>query len=141
MSNWTHVAGIIRINGIKWEEDEPELNFDELIGKECVYESDDEVWEDADANPEKYLPMGSEGSLKKSIWINPRRECVARYTVSIFGDLRDHDSTKEIIDWFKKICKKVWVRNAVITVTNEMYGTETWNYIDSFEDAEEDDTE
>ena len=133
MSNWTHVAGIIRVDGIA------EQDFDEIIGKECLWGSPSYVWEDAETNPDKYLPMGSEGSLHKSIWENPNKNCLASYTVSIFGDLRDHDSTKEIIDWFKKICKKVWVRNAVITVTNEMYGTETWNYIDSFEDAEEDD--
>ena len=129
MSNWTHVAGVIRIDHIKWEDDEPELDFDELIGKECVYESDDEVWEDADANPEKYLPMGSEGSLKKSIWINPRRECVTRYTVSVFGDLRDHDNINSIIDWFKNKCNQLQsVRNACITVSNEYYGTKMVSY-------------
>lgn len=139
MSNWTHVAGIIRIDAFRHSDYDPD--FDKLIGKECLWESPGSVWDDAENNPDKYLPMGSEGSLQKSVWVNPNDSCMAAYTVSIFGDLRDHDSTKEIIDWFKKICKKVWVRNAVITVTNEWYGTETWNYIDCFEDAEESDTE
>lgn len=120
MSNWTHVAGIIRIDYIKWEND-PELNFDELIGKECLFESDSEIWEDAKNNPDKYLPMGSEGTLEKSVWINPKQYDVPRYAVSIFGDLRDHDNPQEIIDWFQKICNKLknLVRNAVITASNE----------------------
>lgn len=127
MSNWTHVAGIIRVDGLRCLDDVlGEPNFDEIIGKECLWESPKEVWDDADDNPDKYLPMGSEGSLQKSIWINPDKDCMDSYTISIFGDLRNHDNVKEIIDWFKEKCKKLWVRNAVITVENEWYGTETW---------------
>ena len=123
MSNWTHVAGIIRVDGIA------KLDFDEVIGKECLWESPEEVWDDAEENPDKYLPMGSEGSLQKSIWENPDKECLASHTVSIFGDLRDHHSTSDIIEWFKEKCKSLWVRNAVITVQNEYYGTETYTYV------------
>lgn len=122
MSNWTHVAGIIRVDGIARQD------FDKIIGKECLWDSPIEVWEDAEANPDKYLPMGSEGSLEKSIWENPDKECLASYTISIFGDLRDHHSTKDIIEWFKEKCKLLWVRNAVITVNNELLGTETYTY-------------
>lgn len=128
MSNWTRVAGIIRANGLRIFDME-EMDFDEVIGKECLWESPEEVWDDAEENPDKYLPMGSEGSLQKSIWINPDSGCLARYTISIFGDLRDHDSTSDIIEWFKEKCKKLWVRNAVITVKNEWYGTETYTYV------------
>ena len=67
MSNWTHVAGIIRVDYIKWDDDH-ELDFDKLIGKECLWGSDYEVFEDADKHPELYLPMGSEGSLQKSVF-------------------------------------------------------------------------
>lgn len=129
MSNWTHVAGVIRVDYIKWDEDTPELDFDELIGKECLFEFDRETWEDARSNPDKYLPMGSEGSLHKSVWINPNKGSLARYTVSIFGDLRDHNSSQEIIDWFQKICSKLpLVRNAVITASNEVNGNLTWSW-------------
>ena len=72
--------------------------------------------------------MGSEGSLQKSVWEDPDRSSVAAYTVSIFGDLRDHDSCDEIIDWFKEKCENLMVRNAVITVNNERNGTKTWTY-------------
>ncbi len=128
MSNWTHVAGIIRVDSME------KLNFDKIIGKECLYASSSEVWEDARANPDKYLPMGSEGSLRKSIWKNPNENCVALYTVSIFGDLRDHDSISDIIEWFKEKCELLWVRNAVITVENEWYGMKTYTYEESEEE-------
>lgn len=125
MSNWTHVAGIIRVDGMDMEARDA---FDRVIGKECLYDSPYEVWEDASAHPDKYLPMGSEGSLRKTIWENPDKDCLDSYTISIFGDLRDHDSIIDIIDWFKAKCKELCVRNAVITVENELYGTETYTY-------------
>lgn len=129
MSVWTHVAGIIRVDGIR-RDDTDEIDFDAIIGKQCLWESPKEVWEDAEANPDKYLPMGSEGSLQKSVWENPNKNCLDQYTISIFGDLRDHYSTSDIIEWFKGKCKLLWVRNAVITVENELYGTETYTYVD-----------
>lgn len=88
----------------------------------------EEYWDDALENPSKYLPMGSEGSLQKSVWENPDRSCMDSYTISIFGDLRDHDSISEIVKWFIEKCNLLWVRNAVITVENEWYGTETYTY-------------
>ena len=102
--------------------------FDRVIGKECLYDSPSEVWEDASAHPDKYLPMGSQGSLRKTIWKNPDKYYLDSYTISIFGDLRDHDSTTDIIEWFKAKCEDFFVRNAVITVENEWNGKETYTY-------------
>lgn len=123
MSNWLHVAGIIRIDSLRFK-NETEINFDELIGRECLFDSPTEIWEDCDKNPNKYLPMGSEGTLRKSIWINPNKAKFAAYTVSIFGDLRHRDDAYTIIKWFKKLCEKIDtddnyntnIRQAVITV-------------------------
>lgn len=91
---------------------------------------------DYDQHPEKYLPCGSEGSLHMSIWENSNASCVAAYTVSIFGDLRDHDSAMEIIKWFRHKallidCVSFGVRNACVTARNEYYGTENWTYDDN----------
>ena len=137
MSNWTHVAGIIRIDDIRIGNTTPD--FDKIIGKECLYESADEAWEDADKHPQDYLPMGSEGSLEKSVWINPDRSCIAAYTVSIFGDLRDHDDPNAIIRWFKdkirELCERFIIRQATITVDNEYNGTENWTF--DYEEFEE----
>lgn len=126
MSNWTHVAGIIRIDAFRFEDKIPD--FDELIGRELHFMDTIAKWDDAHKHPEKYLPLGSEGSLMKSVWINPDRGDIAAYTVSIFGDLRDHHDAQEIIDWFKKICDKFTVRNAVIVVENEINGEISWTY-------------
>jgi len=137
MSNWTHVAGIIRIDDIgrAFSTENKQLNWDEIFGKECHFDSDESVWKDYYDNPEIYMPSGSEGTLTKSVWVNPNIHNVDAYTVSIFGDLRDHDNPKEIIEWFKEVIKKheLWVRNAVITAENEWYGTETWVFIDEGE--------
>lgn len=128
MSNWTHVAGIIRIDDFR--SDNETLDFDKIIGKECTFESPNEVWEDMERNPCDYLPMGSEGSLRKSVWINPNKDCLAAYTISIFGDLRDHDDADGIIKWFREKCNNSGfiIRQAVITVGNERYGTKTYVY-------------
>ena len=128
MSNWTHVAGIVRIDDLRGIMDAPD--FDKIFGKECLFDSPSAVWRDYDEHPDDYLPMGWEGSLQKSIWVNPEKDCAAAYTVSIFGDLRDHHNPMEIIDWFKQICTSddLWIRNACIVADNELNGVASWHY-------------
>lgn len=127
MSNWTHVAGIIRIDEIRFKPDDV-IDFDECIGKELRFDDPIELWKEADEHPEKFMPLGSEGSLQKHVWINPDVSHLAAYTVSVFGDLRDHDDVQGIIDWFKGLCSKFCVRNAVITVDNEWFGNTIYQY-------------
>ena len=126
MSIWSQVAGIIRIDDIRALDSE--FDFDELIGKECLWNDDMSVWDDQEKHPEKYMPMGSEGSLQKSIWVNPNTSCLDAYTVSIFGSLRDHTDVDGIIEWFKKVCNKCWVRNATITIENDLVGIKNYTY-------------
>lgn len=130
MSDWTHVAGVIRVNQIKLDEHVPDLNFEELIGKEVRFSDESDIWADARKHPEKYLPMGSEGSLRMSVWTNPDISHVARYTVSIFGDLRDYDTPETIIEWFKKKCEdeELSVRDAVISARCNSQESLTWTY-------------
>ena len=103
MSSWLHVAAVMRIDDIRVDDDHKDPNFDKLIGKECLYTSSVSRWKDVKKHPENYLPMGSEGSLRKSVWINPDKSHCAAYTVTIFGDLRDrYESDADmIISWFK----------------------------------------
>ena len=127
MSNWTHVAAIFRIDDIRFAGEKP--NFTELFGRELSFYDSDELWDEANKNPESFLPLGSEGSLEMSVWTNPNIHCIAAYTVSIFGDLRDHDSIEEILNWFDEKCKAIKIlRQAVITVDNERYGSATKTY-------------
>lgn len=123
MSNWTHVAAIFRIDSFGCEQ-----NFTEIFGRELNFHDGSAIWDEAEKNPESFLPCGSEGSLQMSVWVNPDVHCIAAYTVSIFGDLRDHDSIDEILNWFDEKCNAVWIRQAVITVENERYGMKTKTY-------------
>ena len=126
MSNWTHVAAVARIDNIVGLV--PELNFEKHFGKVLEYEDSLDKWREQEEHPERYLPMGSEGPLKMMVWTSPDPSDMARYTVSIFGDLRDHDSPQEIVDWFKDKIKDLWIRQATITVENECNGTVNWTY-------------
>lgn len=117
MSSWIHVNASMRIDDLRLDDSVPD--FDELIGKECLFDSPESVWDDMDTNPDLYLPIGSEGSLQKSVWINPDKSYAAAYTVTIFGDLRDRyeEDAEKVIEWFKDKCAEInVVRDAVITV-------------------------
>ena len=128
MSNWTHVAGIVRVDSFRGLFGEDEPNFTKVFGKEVEWDSPREDWNEAYEHPEKYLPRGSEGSLTMSVWTNPDLDRADAYTVSIFGDLRDHDDPDAIVEWFKEKCAGLWVRNACICVNNEWNGMRSWVY-------------
>ena len=124
MSQWTHVAGVVRIDDLPCLK---ATDWDGYFGKQCLW--NDDCWEDARNHPEDYLPMGSEGSLRSQLWVNPDTHQLAAYTIMIFGDLRDYDTPQEIIDWFKKKVADIpMVRQAVISVELESSEPITWNY-------------
>lgn len=126
MSNWTHVAAIFRVDSLSHEGED----FTKIFGKELDYYDSTEKWNEASDRPEHFLPLGSEGSLQMSVWENPNKNCMDAFTISVFGDLRDHDSIEEIIKWFDEKCSMLWIRQAVITVENEWFGTQTKTYGD-----------
>jgi len=125
LSIWTHVLACARFEyyGLS----------DPPFGLECptISGSSREVVEDFRKHPEKYLPAGSEGTLRKSVWRNPDNAAMEEYTISIFGDLRDHYDPDGIIDWFKNKLKDedLYVKQAVVTVENDLHGIRTWTYI------------
>lgn len=126
MSIWTHVAGIVRIDDIRFL---GETNWTEYFGKEVHFSSPKDVWEDYDEHPEGYLPVGSEGGLYSSLWVNPDEHSMAAYTLMIFGDLRDYVTPEKIIEWFKeKLSGIPVVRQAVITVETEGLESVVYNY-------------
>lgn len=125
MSRWTHAAGIIRVEDYgllgTWQEGEArkengELDIIAMLGE---------------------IPRGSKGPLEVEVWTNPDKHYIVTHTVSIFGDLRDYEDISAIIIWFQTACRKLSVRNAVITVHNEDY-IASWTYgMDDFWEEEE----
>lgn len=124
MSNWTHVAAVARIDG--WPGDR--TNFESVFGREWGYDDDLDDWDEMNEHRDRFLPMGSEGSCRMSVWVNPDFHSLSRYTVTIFGDLRDHNSAEEVVEWFRSKLKNLLVHQAVITVENEWSGTVSWTY-------------
>ncbi len=139
MSNWTHVSGVVRIDTFgSFDHHSGKPDFEiigEWFGKELHFGDEEKLWDEADEHPERFLPLGSEGSLRLSVWTNPVPNHTAKYTVTVFGDLRDHDSADEIVAWFKDVCGKIqnsnyvaWIRNAVVLADNEQKGVAAWHY-------------
>lgn len=133
MSNWTHVAAVFRVDG--WYQLAGEtLDYDEVFGKECLWGDDLHAFceerKKAEKNPEKYLPLGSEGSLHKSVWANPDNTEMACLVVTVWGDLRDHESLDEIENWFRGCCKKLdgCIRQATCLISNELNGDRTISF-------------
>ena len=129
MSVWTHVAGIVRLDCLRamYKTEMIPKAIQEYFGKELRWDDDHDAWKEQYEHEDRFLPCGSEGSLRMSIWENPNESHVSAYTVSIFGDLRDFDDAKSIIDWFKKKLNEelmsesipCWVRQASIVVETE----------------------
>ena len=131
MSQWLQVVAIARIDDFRFDSvsiEEATKMFEKVFGKECSWEHGD--FEDAFNHPENYLPMGSEGSLTMSVWVDPDISSLAAYTVSIFGSLRDRGSedADEIIDWFKNKVSSVMTRNAIIDIGVEFDSHKVWVY-------------
>jgi len=115
MSIWTHVAGVIRIDGFNSKTKE---DFEKILGKEINWEDD---WDDLRLKYNKFLPNGSEGSLNFTVWENPEENSLDCNTITIFGDLRDYDNIKEIEEWFKEILYNsgLMIRQAIIAIECE----------------------
>lgn len=122
MSLWTHVSAIARVDSFG------EIDFEKEFGKEVHFDSDENTWRDAEEHPEKYLPLGSEGSLNMSVWETSEENNLARYTVSIFGDLRNYYEYNNLINWFKNKLENMMIRQASITVELEFDKSYSWVY-------------
>lgn len=117
MSIWTHVAGCFRIDAVRGLDFSEQIDFDKLLGKTCNFNSSEKEWEECN------VPCGSEGSIEFSIWTNPDECCLASYTISVFGDLRDFEVERisEIKKWFEKVVSNCSIRNAVIVAETSGY--------------------
>ncbi|MFW6026642.1 MAG: hypothetical protein ACOCRX_09895 [Candidatus Woesearchaeota archaeon] len=119
MSIWTQVAGIIRVNSFRFDNTVDykkqlleRLEQNDCFGKQFSFEDN---WEDYDRenNP---IPMGSEGSISYQIIENPHISSLDAFTIVITGSLRDYESITSVVNWFKKGCNQLNVRQGVISV-------------------------
>ena len=115
MSQWTHVAAVFRLDSFGQIPDE---NIREVFGRVVTYE---QLYNFDETDCAKILPIGSEGTLKMSIWHNPDDGCLASTTVSVFGDLRDYggDDIEKLKQWFNECCEAFNTRQAVMHVIDE----------------------
>lgn len=125
MSVWTYVYSEIKC----------EAPMDALrkidFGREVLFESPQEVWNDCELNPQNYLPTGSEGSLQVKIEIGsyPNSKGIYKATIKICGNLRDYAHEHYVVQWFidKVFClRDVHVKSARIDATG--LGHEKWFY-------------
>lgn len=112
MSRWTHVSGIIRVDGITGIK---EPDFGELF--KVAYLDQPESFDDCN------MPMTYEGSLQYHVEVNPDPKALAKYVISIWGDLIDYGNEKQINEieiWFRLIIKKLnLIRMAHLEITED----------------------
>jgi len=108
MSTWTHVAAVIRFDGLQ----SLGMAIPDL-GNTVSYEDEKDKWDKCT------VPCGSEGSLITTLWSNPSKNSIAAWTATIFGDLRDYEDIEEITAYLKRITDGKHVRNGVATIEVE----------------------
>lgn len=116
MSQWTHCTATFRID--TFERDLTPEKLESLIGKPQGHGRPY-----IECGDVKVLPCGSEGSLEYSIYESPDESLMAAYVLTVFGDLRDYDDDKALVEWFEEACSHFMIRQAVITIDVEYQKT------------------
>ena len=121
MSQWTHLCGNIRYDFIRlgpvaqdshWIQKQLKKMLGPIITLE--YEGEDRI-------ELCNLPMGSEGSARYQIWVNPSPSALYTANVAIWGDLRNfhyHEVEETIIPWFASITDVLALKT---------FAAENWN--------------
>ncbi len=114
MSQWTHLAGLIRLdsmgaNIVRLPVEEMNKRVKEAVAKAlgniCDYDSSSETWDLCN------VPQGSEGSLQYKVFANSDKEDhgLSWGYVAIWGDLRDFgtEDYPSVLDWFQKSLERL----------------------------------
>jgi len=134
MSQWTHVAGIIRLDCMRFGEDAAFLQgVKDAFGHTYHYDprlSDDEYLA---SRKRCNVPAGSEGSVQYAVQKTGRQSPeggeVSWGVVYIWGDLRDYSDITAVYLWVKRALKRLetkWgtdVRQCAIKVDVEYHGS------------------
>jgi len=113
MSQWTHVAGLIRLDSmesvvklpIKEKAGKMQEAIKKALGNTCDFESSLEETQACN------VPQGSEGSLQYRVYRNSDEDehALSWGYIAIYGDLRDFgkEDESEIVDWFQKSLERL----------------------------------
>lgn len=118
MSQWTHIAGCIRIDSLGellGEDTKKQLEI--AFGNTCEYNDERVVWDTCN------VPCGSEGSLQYAIQKTGRENELAWGIVYIWGDLRDYDGAQEIFEWLANSCEGFMIRSCTVKIDVEGVGS------------------
>ena len=118
MSVWTHIIGSIYIDTMAFLGKNFEKVLKEKFGRTVSFSDSQRKWNRCN------VPRGSEGSIQYKIirggesgtsYSGGEKEAVDyRWIVTIWGDLRDYDTPKEIIQWIEQATKGLFVREGII---------------------------
>ena len=126
MSQWTHVNGCIRIDGLPGVTTQHTIiEVGKIIGNCVQFEDDKDIWDRCN------VPCGSEGSLNYEMI--EAGDGLVWLSVPIWGDLRDYHSLEGIRTWFEKVTldEKLLIRSAVLEVHIEYDSTTVLYYQDT----------
>ncbi len=114
MSQWTHLAGIIRLDSmgnamVRWPAEEKRQKIvdavERALGYTCNFESSIED------SQRCTVPTGSEGSLQYRVSRNSDEDehALSWGYIAIWGDLRDFgtEDVQGIVDWFQKSLERL----------------------------------
>ncbi len=103
MSQWTHVAGIIRIDSMvavmdRGGPDPTEKMLRERLGYTWDYDDLGNRVKDIHID-NSHVPFGSEGSIQYDVAQTGSQSSLSWGHIVIWGDLRDFDDPNQIYDW------------------------------------------
>ena len=127
MSQWTHIAGLIRVDDLVLSPlDNPKEKIARAFGNTAKYESSKETWDKCN------VPYGSEGSVQYQIERTGSNNELAWGVVFIWGDLRNYSGANEIYDWLVNACKDLMIRSCIVKIDIEYVSS--WIVYDKWND-------
>ena len=120
MSIWTHINASIRFDLTNFSDD-----LKPVLGKMYLPYEDSFDLEGYDG----FIPCGSEGSLRYSIWESKNPDAAASCTVNIFGDLRDYNDEQEILLYFNRITELKLIRSGILEIDIEGHAVKIYKCV------------
>jgi len=117
MSQWTHVAGLIRVDRLHFLGGDIVGDLVMRLGVPVQYGSSQREWNAV--YEVAIIPIGSEGSIQYRIQQTGDKSSASWGVVYIWGDLRDYEDVSEIYEWLKRACDGLWIRSCCVKVDVE----------------------